>query len=116
MFYLFLERILFFELNLFFFFDVALPHMVLKIDIHKYSGNDRIVLPLIKSKLLLIITKPYFRKKKAASPKRKKDTFLYFQGKKRHIFFTFKGHVFHATLMLMHEMPEIGPDYDYTDA
>ena len=43
--------------------------------------------------------RPYYGKKRAAFPKRKKGIFFHFQG----------AYFFHALLMLMYEMPKIGP-------
>ena len=42
----------------------------------------------------------HIQKKGAASTKKKKNIFFHFQG----------AHFFHATCILMHETPKIGPD------
>ena len=46
--------------------------------------------------------------KKAASPKKKAHIFFIFKEKRVHFYFQ-GAHIFHATLMLIHETPEIGP-------
>ena len=58
----------------------------------------------------VIGNRPYFRKKRQHLLREKRAHIFIFTEKMVHFFHFQEGHFYHATLMLMHEMPKIGPE------